>query len=96
MSKQAEIWVSRRNNYKKSKAEKKYNKYTKEGARRIAQSHGYKFSIMDMPDMIKLLERGGILLDGVDYDTMNQTTQFSDTSKIMNYDQLPDTETIKF
>jgi len=37
----------------------------KEAQRRIAQSHGYKFSIWDMPHMITLLERAGIHLDYV-------------------------------
>ena len=38
----------------------KYNKNSKEGARRIAQSMGYKFSIWDMPHMIALMQKGGI------------------------------------
>ena len=62
MSKQAEIWVNRRNNYKKSKAENKYNPNTKEGARRIAQSYGRKMSMLDMPHMIGFLNRAGIEL----------------------------------
>jgi len=39
----------------------------KEAQRRIAQSYGYKMSIYDMPDMIKLLYRAGIEIDNVDY-----------------------------
>jgi len=62
MSKQPEIWVNRRNNYKKSKAEHKYNPNTKEGARRIAQSQGYRYSLLDSPQMIALLNRAGIEL----------------------------------
>jgi len=42
------------------KAIHKYNPHSKEGARRIAQSHGWKISIHDMPKMIALLKRGGI------------------------------------
>lgn len=74
----------------------KYNKNTREGARRIAQSYGYKMSISDMPDMIKLLYRAGIELDGIDYTEMNKSTQIVDTDSIMDYKQIPDTETIKF
>lgn len=48
--------------HKRSRADKKYNKYTKEGARRIAQSYGYKFSMLDMPHMIGLFNRAGIEL----------------------------------
>ncbi len=53
---------------------KAYHKYkhaakqgNKEAQRRIAQSYGYKYSIYDMPDMIKLLYRAGIEIDNVDY-----------------------------
>lgn len=38
----------------------KYNKNSREGARRIAQSLGYKFTIWDMPHMVALLQRAGI------------------------------------
>jgi len=43
----------------------------KEAQRRIAQSYGYKMSIYDMPDMIKLLYRAGIEIDNVDYSKQN-------------------------
>lgn len=48
----------------------------REAMRRIAQSHGYKWSIHDMPHMIALLKRAGIELDGYDYGQPEQTTQF--------------------
>ena len=41
----------------------KYNLNTREGARRIAQSMGYRVSISDMPQMIELLKRADIHLD---------------------------------
>ena len=71
----------------------KYNKHTQEGARRIAQSMGYKFSIYDMPDMIKLLHRAGIDIDGIDY-SENSTQIINDN--VMDYKHLPDTKTITF
>ncbi len=46
----------------KSRAEHKYNKNTREGARRIAQSQGYRYSLLDSPQMIALLNRAGIEL----------------------------------
>lgn len=49
------------------KAIHKYNKNDKEGARRIAQSMGYKTSVYDSPQLIRLLYKAGIELQGVDY-----------------------------
>ena len=49
------------------KAKHKYNLNSREGQRRIAQSHGYRFSIWDMPHMIELMAKAGILLDDVEY-----------------------------
>ena len=49
------------------RAKHKYNSKTPEGARRIAQSYGYRVSIHDNPDMISLLARAGIYLTDVDY-----------------------------
>jgi len=72
----------------------KYNKHTQEGARRIAQSMGYKFSIYDMPDMIKLLHRAGIDIDGIDYS--ESSTTIVDSDNVMDYKHLPDTKTITF
>lgn len=53
---------------------KAYHKYkwaakqgNKEALRRIAQSRGYKHTIYDDPNMINLLYRAGIELDGIDY-----------------------------
>lgn len=46
----------------------KYNPKTREGARRIAQSMGYKFTIYDMPaSWFNLMDRAGIRFYGVDY-----------------------------
>ena len=47
----------------------------REAMRRIAQSHGYKWSIQDMPHMIALLKRAGIEIESP-YDTPAETTQF--------------------
>jgi len=74
------------------KAKHKYNISTKEGARRIAQSYGYKHTINDDPKMIQLLARAGIYLDGIDYDTPDNTT-FVDNNLPTEYSA--DTETIK-
>ena len=73
------------------RAKHKYNPKTKEGARRIAQSYGYKMSIYDMPDMINLLARAGIYLDGIDYDT-----NFVEDKVIADKEHLADTETVTF
>ncbi len=40
----------------------------KEALRRIAQSHGYRFSIHDMPHMIALLHRAGIEIPGYEFE----------------------------
>lgn len=40
-----------------------------EHKRRIAQSFGYKHTIFDNPNMLALLQRGGIEFDSVDYNT---------------------------
>lgn len=53
----------------------KYNPKTREGARRIAQSMGYRFSIWDMPKMIELLRRADIVLDGYDYENSQKPAQ---------------------
>lgn len=75
------------------KAIHKYNSKTREGARRIAQSMGYKFSIYDMPDMIDLLYRAGIEIKGINYDNLEQV--ISD-SEILDFTQVPDTAKIQF
>lgn len=74
------------------KAKHKYNIKTKEGARRIAQSLGYKHTIYDDPKMIKLLSRAGIYLEGIDYETPDHTTFTDDTAPT---DYSADTETLK-
>jgi len=53
----------------------KYNPSNQEGARRIAQSMGYRFSIWDMPHMVELLRRADIHLD-------NENTQLKDGDSI--------------
>tara|TARA_R100000329_G_scaffold64025_1_gene56965 strand:+ start:253 stop:513 length:261 start_codon:yes stop_codon:yes gene_type:complete len=45
----------------------------KEAQRRISQSMGYKHTIYDMPDLIKLLYRAGIEIDGIDYELLIET-----------------------
>jgi hypothetical protein len=76
------------------KAKHKYNSKTPEGARRIAQSMGYKHTIYDEPKMIQLLARAGIHLDGIDYS--NKTTYVDDMPFESNPDLVADsTETIK-
>ena len=72
------------------KAKHKYNPNNREGARRIAQSYGYKHTINDDPKMIQLLARAGIYLDGIDYDT---ATTFTETN--VPNDIMADTETIQ-
>ena len=74
------------------KAKHKYNINTKEGARRIAQSLGYKHTIYDDPKMIKLLARAGIYIEGIDY-TQSDSTEFIDD---MPQEHISDTETLKF
>ena len=44
-----------------------YKRGNPEAKRRIAQSLGYRFSILDCDRMIQLLYRAGITLDGIDY-----------------------------
>lgn len=51
------------------KAKHKYNPKNREGARRIAQSYGYKHTIHDDPKMISLLARAGIYLDDMPFET---------------------------
>ena len=58
-----------------------------EHKRRIAQSYGYKHSIMENPRMLLLLQRGGIEFDSVDYD-------YSEVEEVSAKQSLPDTETI--
>ena len=70
----------------------KYNPKDPEGARRIAQSMGYKFSIYDMPQMIALLYRAGIEINGVDYDTIDNIIPDSEVSPDM---YIPDTAKIE-
>jgi len=75
------------------RAKHKYNPKTREGARRIAQSMGYKISIYDMPDMINLLARAGIYLDGIDYES---STNIVEDTPLTDKEQLADTETVTF
>ena len=42
------------------RAKHKYNKHTKEGARRIAQSYGYRPHLMDNPLLMTMLEKVGV------------------------------------
>ena len=77
---------------------KAYHKYklaakrgNKEAQRRIAQSMGYKYSIYDMPDMIKLLYRAGIEIQGVDYEDTN--TFVGDP--VADKEHVADTTTLK-
>tara|TARA_R110000822_G_scaffold93754_4_gene215531 strand:- start:643 stop:864 length:222 start_codon:yes stop_codon:yes gene_type:complete len=58
-----------------------------EHKRRIAQSYGYKHSIMENPRMLLLLQRGGIEFDSVDYD-------YQATEDVSAKQPLPDTETL--
>ena len=58
-----------------------------EHKRRIAQSYGYKHSIMENPRMLLLLQRGGIEFDSVDYD-------YQSTQEVNAKQPLPDTDTI--
>ena len=74
------------------RAKHKYNPKTREGARRIAQSYGYRMSIYDMPHMINLMARAGIYLQDVDY-TENAT--FVDDKLPADTDIIADTKTIQ-
>ena len=77
------------------KAFHKYKEAAKRGnreaQRRIAQSMGYKFSIYDMPKMIELMARAGILIPGVDYSNAG-TTDFVEDYE--NKSSVADTTTI--
>ena len=65
----------------------KYNRKDKEGARRIAQSMGYRFSIWDMPESwFALMARAGITFDTTEEPISNQETNKKD---------LKDGDTIK-
>ena len=75
------------------RAKHKYNPKHREGARRIAQSYGYKHTINDDPKMIQLLARAGIYLDGIDYDTDTTATTFTDN--VVPAEYIADTETVK-
>jgi hypothetical protein len=76
------------------RAKHKYNSKTPEGARRIAQSYGYRMSIHDDPKMISLLARAGIYLEGIDY--TQKDTFVDDLPFESNPDLVADsTETIK-
>ena len=54
----------------------------REAMRRIGQSHGYKWSIHDMPKMIALLKRAGIEIESPyeqpRVDNTQSTTQFKE------------------
>jgi len=56
-------------------------KGNKEAQRRISQSMGYKMSVWDMPHLIALMEKAGIMLE--------------DTQGVLDYDYDAVTETIK-
>ena len=62
-----------------------------EHKRRIAQSYGYKHSIMENPKMLLLLQRGGIEFDSVDYDYQPTVVQ---EQFDVNKSFVADTETI--
>ena len=64
------------------RAKHKYNPNSREGARRIAQSHGYRISIWDMPHLIELMARAGILLDGVEYERRDGKVEFDNNTTI--------------
>jgi hypothetical protein len=74
------------------KAKHKYNPKTREGARRIAQSYGYKHTIYDDPEMVALLYRAGITIAGIDYSQLDNTTFTDDTAPT---EYSADTETLK-
>ena len=65
----------------------KYNSKDKEGARRIAQSMGYRFSIWDMPESwFQLMARAGITFDNEVVDP--------NTNKAVNKNDYTDKETL--
>ena len=74
------------------RAIRKYNSKSREGARRIAQSMGYRYSIYDYKDMIALLFKAGIQLNNIDYNKASKQT-YTDNSVPADY--IADTETIK-
>jgi len=74
------------------KAKHKYNPKNREGARRIAQSYGYKHTINDDPKMIALLYRAGIVMQGIDY---GAEATFIDNNPVVDTDHIADTETIQ-
>jgi hypothetical protein len=74
------------------KAKHKYNPRNKEGARRIAQSYGYRHTIQDEPRLIALLYRAGIEMQGHDYGGDTSTSFKQD---VLPTDYIADTETIK-
>ena len=76
------------------KAIQKYNKNDKEGARRIAQSMGYKTSVYDSPQLIRLLYKAGIELQGVDYNKNVKDVIVDDMAK-PHYMQGEVVDTIK-
>ncbi len=78
------------------KAIHKYNSKTREGARRIAQSMGYKYSIYDDKDMIALLFRAGIQMPHIDYTAASKQTFTDDLPFQQDPTLVADsTETIK-
>lgn len=75
------------------KAKHKYNRNIREGARRIAQSYGYKTSIYDMPHMIQLMARAGIYLQDVDYEAKDNIVV---DVPLTQSEHIADTEILKF
>ena len=73
------------------RAKHKYNPKTREGARRIAQSYGYKHTIYDDPDMVALLYRAGITISGIDYSQLD-STEFKD---YIPQEHVSDAKTLK-
>ena len=74
------------------RAKHKYNPKTREGARRIAQSMGYKHTIYDDPKIIALLYRAGIVMQGIDY---GAEATYVDDNPVLDTDHIADTETLK-
>ena len=74
----------------------KYNSKTREGAGRIAQSMGYRYSIYDDKNMIALLFRAGIQMPNIDYTQASKQTYTEELPFETNPDLVADsTETIK-
>jgi hypothetical protein len=63
-----------------------------EHKRRIAQSYGYKHSIMENPRMLLLLQRGGIEFDSVDYNAPEPVPEHKQVAGA----HIADTEVITF